>query len=48
VADDKIRRMIKGGTLRAFRVGKRTWRIDQSELDRLRAAAPEKYPNKKR
>jgi excisionase family DNA binding protein len=47
VSNDTIERMIRTHTLRAFKVNKR-WRIEQAEVDRLRAAHPEKYPDRTR
>jgi excisionase family DNA binding protein len=33
VSQRTIRRMIASKTIKAFRVGQRTWRIDQADLD---------------
>jgi excisionase family DNA binding protein len=48
VSDDQVARLIKAGKLPAFKVGTRRWRINQDDLDRLRDAAPDKYPGRKR
>lgn len=43
-SDDTILRLIHTNKLPAFKINTR-WRIDQAELDRLRTAHPEKYPD---